>query len=59
MLVQQDIVEQKDYYDRVAFGGWAMDLHPADGIYSQYNSCTQWHTKVSTQSHILLLQQRH
>ena len=45
MLVQQDIVEQKDYYDRVAFGGWAMDLHPADGIYSQYNSCTQWHTK--------------
>lgn len=45
MLVQEDIVKQKDYYDRVAFGGWAMDLHPADGIYSKYNSCTQWHTK--------------
>ena len=45
MLVQKDIVEQRDYYDRVAFGGWAMDLHPADGIYSEYNSCTQWHTK--------------
>lgn len=45
MLVQKDIVEQKDYYDRVAFGGWAMDLHPADGIYSEHNSCTQWHTK--------------
>ncbi len=45
MLIQKDIVEQKDYYDRVAFGGWAMDLHPADGIYSDYNSCTQWHTK--------------
>lgn len=45
MLVQNDIVEQKDYYDRVAFGGWAMDLHPADGIYSEHNSCTQWHTK--------------
>ncbi len=45
MLIQKDIVEQKDYYDRVAFGGWAMDLHPADGIYSEYNSCTQWHTK--------------
>lgn len=45
MLVQKDIVDQKDYYDRVAFGGWAMDLHPADGIYSEHNSCTQWHTK--------------
>ena len=45
MLSQKDIVEQRDYYDRVAFGGWAMDLHPADGIYSQHNSCTQWHGK--------------
>ena len=45
MLVQKDIVEQRDYYDRVAFGGWALDLHPADGIFSEHNSCTQWHTK--------------
>ncbi|WP_190809448.1 FAD-dependent oxidoreductase [Flagellimonas sp. S3867] len=45
MLTQKDIVEQRDHYDRVAFGGWAMDLHPADGIYSEHNSCTQWHTK--------------
>ena len=45
MLNQKDIVEQRDYYDRVAFGGWAMDLHPADGVYSEHNSCTQWHGK--------------
>ena len=45
MLVQKDIVEQRDYFDRVVFGGWALDLHPADGVYSQHNSCTQWHTK--------------
>lgn len=45
MLTQKDIVEQRDYYDAVAFGGWAMDLHPADGIYSKHNSCTQWHGK--------------
>lgn len=45
MLVQKDIVEQKDYFDRVAFGGWALDLHPADGIYGKLNSCTQWHSK--------------
>lgn len=43
MLSQKDIVEQRDHYDAVAFGGWAMDLHPADGIYSELNSCTQWH----------------
>ena len=45
MLTQKDIVEQRDYYDAVSFGGWAMDLHPADGIYSKHNSCTQWHGK--------------
>ncbi len=45
MISQKDIVEQRDYYDSVANGGWAMDLHPADGIYSKHNSCTQWHSK--------------
>ena len=45
ILNQKDIVEQRDYYDRVTTGGWAMDLHPADGIYSEHNSCTQWHSK--------------
>lgn len=45
MLMQKDIVEQRDHYDRVAFGGWAMDLHPADGIYSKHNSCSQYHGK--------------
>ena len=45
ILTQKDIVEQRDYYDRVAFGGWAMDLHPADGVFSKHNSCTQWHSK--------------
>ncbi|MEH6682013.1 MAG: FAD-dependent oxidoreductase [Sediminicola sp.] len=45
MLSQKDIVEQKNHFDAVAFGGWAMDLHPADGVYSQHSSCTQWHGK--------------
>jgi hypothetical protein len=45
MLSQKDIVQQRDYYDAVAHGGWAMDLHPADGIYSKHSSCTQWHSK--------------
>lgn len=45
MLSQKDIVKQRDYDDAVAHGGWAMDLHPADGIYSKHSSCTQWHSK--------------
>jgi hypothetical protein len=44
-LVQQDIIEQRHFEDAVAFGGWAIDLHPADGIYSEKNGCTQFHAK--------------
>jgi hypothetical protein len=45
MLIQQDIVEQRPHYDSVAFGGWSIDLHPADGIFSEKPSCNQWHSK--------------
>jgi len=45
MLNQQDIIEQRNHYDSVAYGGWAIDLHPADGVYSARNGCNQWHSK--------------
>ena len=45
MLRQQDLVEQRSHPDAVASGGWAIDLHPADGIYSELPGCTQWHTR--------------
>lgn len=45
MLTQQDIVEQRTHADAVSYGGWAMDLHPADGVYSELSPCTQWHSK--------------
>lgn len=45
MLRQQDIVEQKNHYDAVAFGGWSIDLHPADGVFSEKPGCNQWHGK--------------
>jgi hypothetical protein len=45
MLNQNDIVEQKNHYDDVAYGGWSMDLHPADGVYSPLNACNQMHSK--------------
>jgi hypothetical protein len=45
LLTQSDIVEQRHHSDAISAGGWAMDLHPADGIYSSLSSCTQWHAK--------------
>lgn len=44
-LVQQDIIEQRTQDDAVAFGGWAIDLHPADGVFSQIGGCIQYHSK--------------
>lgn len=45
MLIQQDIVEQRKHADAVAFGGWSIDLHPADGVFSEKPGCNQWHSK--------------
>jgi hypothetical protein len=45
MLKQQDIVEQQKFNDEVAFGGWAIDLHPADGVFSELPACNQYHAK--------------
>jgi len=45
MLVQQDVVEQRIHDDAVSFGGWALDHHPVDNIYSKSDTCTQWHSK--------------
>ena len=45
MLKQQDIVEQRTHPDAVAFGGWSIDLHPADGVFSEKPGCNQWHSK--------------
>jgi hypothetical protein len=45
MLTQRDIIQQHSHYDSVAYGGWSIDLHPADGVYSEKNGCNQWHSK--------------
>jgi len=33
-LRQQDVLEQTSFDDGVAFGGWSIDLHPAEGMYA-------------------------
>ena len=45
LLKQQDIVEQNHFYDTVSYGGWAIDLHPADGVFSELPACNQYHSK--------------
>jgi hypothetical protein len=45
IMRQQDVVDQTLFDDVVAHGGWAVDLHPADGVYSELSGCTQWHSK--------------
>lgn len=45
ILKQDDIVCQHRHADAVSYGGWAIDLHPAEGVYSAAPSCTQWHSK--------------
>lgn len=45
ILTQRDIIERRGHPDDVAFGGWSIDLHPADGIYSPASGCNQWHAK--------------
>ena len=44
-ITQQDIIEQHTHYDAVAYGGWSIDLHPSDGVFSPQNGCNQWHSK--------------
>ena len=45
ILRQQDIVEQRSFEDAVAYGGWSIDLHPSDGVFSEKPGCNQWHSK--------------
>lgn len=45
ILKQQDIINQQEFKDVVAFGGWSIDLHPSDGVFSEKPGCNQWHSK--------------
>jgi FAD dependent oxidoreductase len=45
ILKQNDIVKQNTFPDAVSFGGWAIDLHPSDGVFSPKPGCIQYHAK--------------
>lgn len=33
ILSQHDVLQRRRHHDAVAYGGWSIDLHPADGVY--------------------------
>lgn len=43
ILNQNDIVNQTPFEDRVAFGGWSIDLHPPQGMYATESGSKHWH----------------
>ncbi|MDD5349697.1 MAG: FAD-dependent oxidoreductase [Chthoniobacteraceae bacterium] len=45
ILTQHDIVERRAHPDDVAFGGWSVDLHPADGVYAAIAPSHHLHSK--------------
>jgi hypothetical protein len=45
MLTQHELIAQTPHPDDVSYGGWAIDLHPADGVYNPTDGCTQYHAK--------------
>lgn len=45
MLRQQDVVEQRPHSDAIASGGWSLDLHPADGVFSEHAGSNHLHAR--------------
>ncbi|OME87318.1 pyridine nucleotide-disulfide oxidoreductase [Paenibacillus sp. FSL A5-0031] len=43
ILNQNDIVAQEQFEDRVAFGGWSIDLHPPKGMYAEESGSKHFH----------------
>ncbi|MFK0229956.1 FAD-dependent oxidoreductase [Streptomyces sp. NPDC090303] len=44
VLTQQDILAQRRFDDRIAFGGWSIDLHPVEGMYADGPGAVQRYT---------------
>ncbi len=45
IIRQQDIIDQTHFEDTIVHGGWAVDLHPPEGVFSEEEGCIQWHSK--------------
>ncbi|MGM1047272.1 MAG: FAD-dependent oxidoreductase [Bacillota bacterium] len=47
VLNQNDIIAQVEFEDRVAFGGWSIDLHPPQGMYATTKGSKHMYTDGS------------
>jgi len=43
VLNQNDVVAQELFEDRIAFGGWSIDLHPPQGMYAEESGSKHLH----------------
>jgi hypothetical protein len=43
-LTQHDVLGQTEFVDRVAFGGWSIDLHPPGGMYAAEPGSRHWYS---------------
>ncbi|WP_354498803.1 FAD-dependent oxidoreductase [Paenibacillus favisporus] len=43
VLNQNDIIGQEPFPDRIAFGGWSIDLHPPQGMYAEASGSKHMH----------------
>lgn len=43
VLNQNDILAQREFGDRIGFGGWSIDLHPPQGMYSAESGSRHLH----------------
>ncbi|MER6000074.1 FAD-dependent oxidoreductase [Nonomuraea angiospora] len=41
VLTQHDVLGQTPFEDRIAFGGWSIDLHPPQGMYAKEDGARQ------------------
>ena len=42
-LVQDEVLDQELFADRVGHGGWSIDLHPPGGMYASEKGSRHWH----------------
>ncbi|RIX59484.1 FAD-dependent oxidoreductase [Paenibacillus nanensis] len=43
VLNQNDVIGQRQFEDRIAFGGWSIDLHPPQGMYATESGSKHMH----------------
>ncbi|WP_405168641.1 FAD-dependent oxidoreductase [Paenibacillus sp. FSL H3-0286] len=43
ILTQNDILAQREFADRIGFGGWSIDLHPPQGMYAEESGSKHLH----------------